>query len=72
VVTDYGSESVKLFTANGHGIFIISGHFEYPRGVTASRDDNILVLDAELGQVTVHSSIDGKLLRTIRGKKCAL
>lgn len=67
VVTDYGCENVKVFSLAGVGRLIISGEFEYPRGVATSKDDLIFVLDSELGRVTVHSSADGNLLRTLKG-----
>ncbi|KAF6035917.1 hypothetical protein EB796_005776 [Bugula neritina] len=67
VVSDYGTESVKVFDSSGIGRLMICGEFEYPRGVAADRDDNILVLDTELGRVTIHSSTDGKLLQVVKG-----
>lgn len=51
----------------GIGRLIISGEFEYPRGVATTKDDYILVLDSELGRVTVHNPSDGKILKTIQG-----
>jgi len=68
VVSDYGTESVKVFDSSGIGRLMICGEFEYPRGVAADRDDNILVLDTELGRVTIHSSTDGKLLQVVKGR----
>lgn len=54
-------------TITGIGRLIISGEFEYPRGVATTKDDYILVLDSELGRVTVHNPSDGKILKTIQG-----
>ena len=47
---------------------MISGEFENPRGVTTTKDDLIVVLDSELGRVTIHSSVDGALLSTVKGE----
>ena len=52
---------------SGIGRLIISGELEYPRGVATTKDDYILVLDSELGRVTVHSPSDGQILKTIQG-----
>ena len=67
VVTDYGRESVMVFSTDGIGRLRISGEFEYPRGVTTTKEDHIVVLDSELGRITIHSSSDGSLLRIVKG-----
>ena len=59
--------NIDSFSHSGIGRLIISGEFEYPRGVATTKDDYILVLDSELGRVTVHSPSDGKILKTIQG-----
>lgn len=67
MVSDYGCENVKVFSCFGIGRLIICGDFEYPRGVATTEADLILVLDSELGRVTVHSSTDGSILHTLQG-----
>ena len=59
--------NIDSFSHSGIGRLIISGEFEYPRGVATTKDDYILVLDSELGRVTVHSPSDGQRLKTIQG-----
>ena len=59
--------NIVSFSHSGIGRLIISGEFEYPRGVATTKDDYILVLDSELGRVTIHSPSDGQILKTIKG-----
>ncbi|KAJ8320323.1 hypothetical protein KUTeg_001910 [Tegillarca granosa] len=67
-VTDHGAEDVKIFKPNGEFVSNIKGQFKYPRGITTNSKGEIIVVDCNLLQLTVHDPESGKVLKTISGK----
>ena len=67
-VTDHASEDVKIFTMNGVLQLKIKGDFKYPRGITTNSKGEIIVVDCQLKQITVHNPQTGKIVRTIEAK----
>ena len=67
-VTDHASEDVKIFTMNGVLQLKINGDFKYPRGITTNSKGDIIVVDCQLKQITVHNAQTGKIVRTIEAK----
>lgn len=67
-VSDHEAENVKLFTTSGEHKLTISDGIKYPRGITSNLKGEIIILDCQLLQVTVHNPKTGKVLKTIEGK----
>lgn len=67
-VTDHEAEDVKIFTTNGTFKFAIKEDIKYPRGITVNSKGEIIILDCQHLQVTVHDPNTGERLRTIDGK----
>ncbi|XP_033728063.1 tripartite motif-containing protein 3-like [Pecten maximus] len=67
-VTDRECEDVKVFTQTGKYVFSIKGHFRNPRGITTNNKGQIIVVDCQKLQLTVHDPKDGSLLNTITAR----
>ncbi|XP_069108651.1 tripartite motif-containing protein 2-like [Argopecten irradians] len=67
-VTDRESEDVKVFTQSGNFVYSIKGHFRNPRGITTNKQGQIIVVDCQKLQLTVHDPKDGSLVTTIAGR----
>ena len=66
-ITDYEAEDVKVFSTQGIHVMTITEGIKYPRGIAANSKEQIIVLDCQLRQLTVHDPKSGKLIRTIPG-----
>ena len=67
-VSDYDKEEVKLFSKEGKMMMSINENLKYPRGITITNNNEVIILDAHHRQIYIHSSDTGALLRTIQGK----
>lgn len=65
VVTDHEAELVKIFDVTGKWIGNLEGEFRHPRGIAATGDGQLVVVDGLLLRLTVHNADTGKLMRTI-------
>ena len=67
-VTDHAAEDVKIFAMNGVLQLSIQGYFKYPRGITVNSKGEIIVVDCQLKQITVHNPQTGQKIKTIEAK----
>lgn len=67
-ITDYEAEDVKIFSMNGVFQLKIKGNFKHPRGITTNSKGEIIVVDCQMKQITVHNAKTGKTVRTIEAK----
>ena len=67
-VTDHEAENVKVFAMNGALQLAIKGHFKHPRGITVNNKGDIIVLDCQLKQLTIHNPHSGVKIKTIEAK----
>ena len=67
-VTDHEAEDVKIFAMNGVLQLVIKGHFKYPRGITVNNKGEIIVVDCQLKQITIHNPQSGVKIKTIEAK----
>ncbi|XP_045177696.2 E3 ubiquitin-protein ligase TRIM71-like [Mercenaria mercenaria] len=67
-VSDHEAENVKLFTSTGEHTLTITDGIKYPRGITTNTKGEVIILDCQLQQVTVHDPKSGALIKTIEGK----
>ena len=66
-VTDQEDERIKIFATSGeHLLTIQDEEIKYPRGITINSNGEIIVLDCQLKQMTVHDPKTGHKLRTIK------
>ncbi|XP_060587719.1 E3 ubiquitin-protein ligase TRIM71-like [Ruditapes philippinarum] len=67
-VSDHEAENVKLFKVTGEHILTITDGIKYPRGITTNSKGEVIILDCQLRQVTIHDPKSGHLLKTIECK----
>ncbi|KAH3752086.1 E3 ubiquitin-protein ligase TRIM71-like [Dreissena polymorpha] len=67
-VTDHEAEDVKVYRTTGEHVMTIKDGIKYPRGVTVNSKGQVIILDCQLRQLTVHDPNTGNLIKTIEGK----
>lgn len=67
-VTDHEAENAKLFTTTGEHILTITNGIKYPRGITTNSKGEIIIVDCQLRQLTVHDPKTGEITKIIEGK----
>ncbi|KAL4216899.1 Acid-sensing ion channel 2 [Mactra antiquata] len=67
-VTDHEAENVKLYKITGEHVLTITEGVKYPRGVATNSKGEIIILDCQLNQITIHDPKSGENRKTIEAK----